>query len=91
MTIHDTLLHALTEYDRKQSSKRGYNMYALPQYIGRLHDIDADLAQGADLRAALTAAFCGRLLDVCLKAVGLPKSTDGEQRGGVVYTPASQV
>lgn len=90
MNTHDKLIHALTDYDRKQSTKRGYNMYALSHYMEAVHNIDADLAAGADLRAALCAAFCGRLLDVCLKAVGLPKSVREEQMGGVVYVPASE-
>ena len=80
MTTHDTLLHALTTYDRKQMTKRGYNVYALAHYMGALHNIEAALAQGTDLRTALVGSFCGRLLDVCLKSVGLPKSTDSEQR-----------
>lgn len=91
MNIHDSLVHAVTEYDRKESTKRGYNRYALPQYIGRIQEIDEDLKNGADLRSALVAAFCGkRLLDSCLKAVGLPKSTDQDKDDGRwYYVPAS--
>ena len=81
MTLHDTLLHAITEYDRKQSTRKGYNMWALPQYIARVTEIEADIESGTPMRKALTDGFTGRLLDAVLKAVGEPKSTEQEQRG----------
>ena len=81
MTLHDRLIHAVTEYDRKQSTKRGYNIYALGQCVGRVQEVTADIQAGADIRNAITAAFTGRLLDVCLKAAGLPKSSTEEARG----------
>ena len=76
------LLHAVTQYDIKESRKKYYNIYALAQYImavDRARDTMAD--DGLDLRAALITCFNGRLLDVCLKAVGLPTSTKQEQMG----------
>jgi hypothetical protein len=89
-TLHNKLVDAVTAYDRKQESKRGYNRYALAQYLARVQEVSADIAKGADIRAAITAGFTGRLLDACLKAVGLPKSSDSEQRGRYVYTPVAQ-
>ena len=74
------LLSAVTEYDRKQSTKKFYNIYALAQYlmaVDRARDAMAD--DGLTLRDALISAFNGRLLDVCLKAVGEPTSTKAEQ------------
>jgi hypothetical protein len=91
MNTHDKLIAALTAYDRKQSTKRDYNHYALAQYFARVDDVHADIAAGASVRAALVAAFCGRLLDVCLKAVGESKSTDDDQRlKSLSYRPATR-
>jgi hypothetical protein len=76
--IHHALVHAVTEYDRKESTKRGYNMYALAMYIGRVNDVEEDVNSGVPLRQALLRGFNGRVLDVCLKAVGEPKFTKDE-------------
>lgn len=78
MNVHDTLVHAVTEYDRKQSTKPGYNIYALAHYIGRVQDVTADVESETPIRKALLKGFTGRLLDVCLKAVGQPKFTKEE-------------
>lgn len=86
MTTKDKLIHTLTAYDQKQSTKRGYNPYALGQYFQRIDEIIADIDAGAAPRQAIIAGFSGRLADACLRAVGLPASTDQENRGGYVYT-----
>lgn len=79
--IHAALLHAITEYDRRQARSKSYNRYALPQYMAA---IDAALFkvnnEGKTLRQALVASLTDRLLDRCLKAVNEPPSTDAEQR-----------
>ena len=80
LTTHDTLVHAVTEYDRKQSTRKGYNMWALPQYLRAIDNVEREIADGMELRPAITHNFCGRLLDVVLKSVGLSQSTDAEQR-----------
>lgn len=72
------LIHAVTAYDRKQEGRRGYNRYALAQYLDRVEDASK---HGGTLRQALVANFNDRLLDVCLKAVGEPKATYEELRG----------
>ena len=84
LDTHDKLLHAVTEYDRKQSTKRGYNHYALAQYLGAINDrIIPAFESGTPIRQAILKGFCGRLADVCLRAVGEPKTTDAEQRGSL--------
>ena len=84
LSLHDKLLHTITEYDRKQSTKRGYNMYALSHYLGALNQrVLPMIEQGVPVRQAILKGFCGRLADVCLRAVGEPKSTDAEQRGSL--------
>jgi hypothetical protein len=81
MQLRDKLLHQVTEYDRRQQGKRGYNMWALPQYLGALEQVQEDLDKGVTVRKALTSNFCGRLLDRLLKAAGELPSTLEEQRG----------
>lgn len=91
MNLHDTLIHTVTSYDRKQSTKKGYNHYALGIYFQRIEEICADVAAGADVRKAVTAGFTGRLVDTCLRALNLPITTDAEQRGVWAYQPVSQI
>lgn len=86
--VRAVLVHALTEYDRKQSRKRGYNPHALGIYFQRLDDICADIDAGADVRAAIVAGFSDRLVDSCLRALKLPITTNDEALyGAMVYTP----
>ena len=82
-TIHYKLLHAVTDYDRKQSTEPGYNVYALSLYLGAIDRAERRIEEGQSLRQALVASFTGRLLTVVLKAVGEPKATDTEQRGNL--------
>jgi len=90
MTLLEAKLRsAVTAYDKRQSKRRGYNIYALPQYLARVSEVIADIEAGAPVRKAITAGFTGRLLDACLKAAGEAISTDAEQRGGWVYTPVT--
>lgn len=78
MTSHDKFVSALLKYDTQQSRKVGYNVYALPQYLNRLQDVEKDIANGAEIRAALVNGFCGPLLDRLLKIANLPISTHEE-------------
>jgi len=82
-TIHYNLLHAVADYDRKQSTEPGYNVYALSLYLGAIDRAERRIEEGQSLRQALVASFTGRLLTVVLKAVGEPKATDTEQRGSL--------
>ena len=89
-SIHSALIHAATAYDRRRAGKPGYNHYALPQYFGRIDQVEADIAKGATVRAALLAGFSDRLLDAMLVAVGEPKFTREERdRGHSYYHPAA--
>jgi hypothetical protein len=89
MDTRQKLIFAVSAYDRQQSTKRGYNHYALAQYFMRVDEITADIANGADVRKAITAGFSGSLADKCLKAVGLEKTSKAENLGGYVYTPVT--
>lgn len=75
------LTHAVTDFDRKQQGKRGYNIYALAHYLGAIERIEEEIQSGKAIRDAIVSNLSGRLLDRCLKAVGQPTSTMAEQRG----------
>lgn len=90
MTLKDTLTHAVTAYDRKQSTKRFYNHYALAQYFERIEEICADVERGADVRKAVVAGFSDRLLDHCLRALNMPLFTREEQNSAWGYSPVSK-
>jgi len=69
MDTKQKLIHALTEYDRKQSMRRGYNPHALAIYFGALDEAENAVNRGQSWWLALTERFNDRVLDVCLKAV----------------------
>ena len=85
MTTKQALIHAVTEYDRRASKRRGYNPYALGQYMERIDEICADIERGAPVRKALCAGLSDRLLDHCLKAVGEQPFTVDELGGSWTY------
>lgn len=90
-TLARELAHAVTRYDRRQAGRRDYNPYALGQYLLRVDAVLEDVANGAEVRAAIVAAFTGRLRDHVLRFVGQDRATADEDRGaGLFYTPASR-
>lgn len=78
--IRHKLSHAATDYDRKQSTRKGYNMYALSHYLGAIQDIETAVDAGIPLREAIVTYTNGRLATALLKAVGLPALTIEEAR-----------
>ena len=99
-TVRFTLNHAVTEYDRKSEAKAAknprhyHNAYALPQYLGRVADVLADIEAGATAADAIVAGFTpGPLRNACLKAIGATANnteSSGAYLGMPVYRPASQ-
>ena len=87
--LRHTLVHAVTRYDAKQSRKRGWNPYALPQYLERVEAIVEDVEAGADPAAAIQAGFLGTLATACLKAAKL-KPVDSKPSSAWSYVPESQ-
>ena len=75
MKTKDKILHAVTGFDRRASTRKGHNPHALGIYFQRVDEICADIDKGADPRAAIMAGFSGRVADACLKALNLPIST----------------
>jgi hypothetical protein len=90
-SVHAALVHAATDYDRKEEKKRYHNIYALSQYLERIAEVERDIERGATVRAAILAGFSGRLCDVMLRAVGEKRFTKAEDANkGIVYQPASE-
>lgn len=85
-SLSSALVHAATRYDERQSRGKRYNHYALAQYLRRIDEVCADVAAGADTRAAIAAAFTGPLLNVMLKAASLEPATRAELTGAGKYT-----
>jgi hypothetical protein len=76
MDTKQRIIAALTEYDRKQSTRRGYNPHALAQYFEALDSAETEVQRGRMWEMALQGAFNDRVLDVCLRAAnGLPRPT----------------
>ena len=73
------MVNALTDYDRKQSVKRGYNPYALGHYFEALEYIGKCVDSGHSLEDAIWDAFTGPLLTVALKAAGIKKDKERRQ------------
>jgi hypothetical protein len=91
MTTHDKLIHAVTQYDRKQSKKAGYNRNALGIYFARVDDICADIGAGASVADAIAAGFDGRLAAHCLRSLECDIPTNKPASSGAwYYTPASE-
>ncbi|MGB0108572.1 MAG: hypothetical protein WBP52_08725 [Terriglobales bacterium] len=78
-----SLVNAVTEYDRKQSTRKHYNRYALAQYLAAVEDVTNAVNCGSTRRDALVSKLNGRLLDVCLKALNMDRSTREEQLGSL--------
>ena len=86
------LITAVTDYDRKESTKRNYSIYALPQYFARVDDILSDIESGAEPRSAIVAGFIGTLRNFVLRKLKMSGSTTEETRGGgsLYYKPVAK-
>jgi len=74
------LFNTMTEYDKKQSTKKGYNPYALGHYAAALARTAEMVENGAELRESIIRCFLGRLQTALLKAVGAAEATREESR-----------
>jgi len=61
MNLHSQLDHILTQWDIKQSTKRGYNPHALAIYLRQAERIVQSVNQGATISDAIDEHFCDRL------------------------------
>lgn len=81
--LHNNLLHAVTEFDRKDEARaikanRPVNIHALSHYCKAVSKVMKYVEAGHPVRLSILNCFCGRLLDRVLKAAGEPKSTKEE-------------
>ena len=65
------MVSVLTEYDRKQSTKKSYNRYALGHYMKAVGTVAEAIDGGAPLHEALKQGFCGSLLRHVAKRLGV--------------------
>lgn len=73
LPVKQRLVHIVTEWDRKQSTKRFYNPHALGLYIQSINNnVIPALDAGKSLKDALEAGFEDRLLDFLKKGLGVP-------------------
>lgn len=66
-TLSRDLAHAVTRYDRMREKRKGYNVYALGQYLIACDRIVERVAQGETLQAAIEEEFINRLRDSVLR------------------------
>lgn len=67
--IRAALVQAITRWDRQQSTRRGYNVYALGLYLIRLDEVMAEIEAGRAPVEAVTEGFNDRLRDRLLSAI----------------------
>lgn len=89
MTLPDRLFSAVVEWDRRQERRPGHNRHALGIYCQMLENVNADIARGAEPRAAIVAGFNGRMLDFVLRRLDMATSTKDEQKGSGIYKPVT--
>jgi hypothetical protein len=69
MTLHDKLIFAVTEFDRKQSKRKNHSPYALGLYFEAVENCEKFIASGLTVEQAIGRTFNDRLHDHVLKAV----------------------
>lgn len=69
LPVKDRIVHALTAYDRQQSSRRGFNPHALAMYFQALDEAEEMVSKGKTWERALNAVFCDRVLATALRAI----------------------
>jgi hypothetical protein len=87
--MKDKLIHAATEYDKKQSKRAGHNPYALGQYFQRIDSVCEDVENGATPESAISAGFMGGLRRALLKSIGIKDSN--KENNSWFYIPASKL
>jgi hypothetical protein len=81
--LRSAFVHAVTEYDRLESTRQHYNRFALAQYLEAIESAMSHIEKGADVRAVLVGHFTGRLLAKLLKVAQCSPMTRADALGGV--------
>lgn len=69
MDIKSKLVSTATQYDMKQATKKGHNIYALAMYLQAIDDTCELVENGKTWEQALNECFNDRLLTHMLKVV----------------------
>jgi hypothetical protein len=70
--LHSRLASAVTQYDIKQERRRGYNKWALPQYLQAVdRTVTAVGRDGLTVERAILENFNGRLAHWLFRAIGM--------------------
>lgn len=85
--IKARLVATAMQFDLKASKRRGYNPWAIAQYLERIDLVCAEITLGTKVRDALLNGFNDRLLTAMLKAVGEPDFTPGESINAAFIYP----
>ncbi len=82
--LHSRMAHIVTAYDIKESTKRGYNRYAIGMYLGAVQAVCLELKENPELetRKVIIAHFNGRLCDTILSGLAFNPQTKDERRYG---------
>jgi hypothetical protein len=67
MSLKSDLEHIVTAYDKKQSTKKNYNIYAIAQYLKRVDEVLMAVKKGKSVKDAVSDGFNDRLRDFILK------------------------
>jgi hypothetical protein len=78
--IHSRIASALTQHDREQYTKPGWNPYALGHYMGAVQNIHDSIKGGMSARQAVLTHLTGRVADKALKSISEPRATKEERR-----------
>jgi len=81
MKLETKLVHAVTEFDRAQSRRKGYNPHALAHYLRLASAIALAIENGQAPRDAARTRCSDRLLATILRALGETAPTVEEARG----------
>ena len=65
---HDRAVHAITQYDIGQSTRKGYNHYALAQYLAALEEAEKQIHKGNDPIRSFDEVFNEPVLSIALDA-----------------------
>lgn len=80
---HARIVNGFTSFDRRASTRKGYNPYALAMYCAAIDNVKEYMAAGYTLRQAVIKSYLGRLCDAILKELGEAKMTNEEAKFGV--------
>ena len=81
--LRSQLVRIATEHDRKESTKRFHNRYALAQYFMAIDRVISDLGLNPSMltRDAILEQFTGQLCDRMLRGLGFAVQSRDEKRG----------